>query len=184
MHLAQSICASITDLDSRNKAVANVIGAKIVSDYFDSDIYEVDVKTGLHNFAPIVEQFDISDINVNGAYLDVMVYFSDDELCVPKIHFDTGLLPIAYMFVKLSPDLKEAVVTGFIYPESINKDNIDNDVYVLSPQDLNTFYDIEMRLKNSQGAGDVSNEKIYQLLEGSLSEQEIIDLLKIFTKSK
>ena len=182
--IAQRICAAITDTKRRNMAVASVIAAKISSAYFDSTAYAVDTQTGLHNIAPISEHFEISDLYVNDAYIDVRVYFSDEEMSVPKIHFDTGILPVAYMFVKLSSNLKEASVTGFLYPESVNRNNLNGDVYAVTMNDLCNFYDVEMRLHRQSILDDVDDVKIYELLEGSLSEQEIVDLFKALVVSK
>ena len=134
--VAQRICASIPDSERRNKAVANVIAAKIAAEYFDSSNYDVDTQTGLHNIAPISEQYEIADLYVNEAYIDVRVYFSDEEMSVPKVHFDADILPVVYMFVKLSSDLKEASVTGFLYPESVDKTKITGDVYNISSNNL------------------------------------------------
>ena len=53
----------------------------------------------------VLEDIDIADIYINNSYIDVRLYFNDEELGVPKAHFDNNLLPVAYMFIKVSPDL-------------------------------------------------------------------------------
>ena len=181
---AQRICAPIADAGKRNKAVANVIAAKIVSGYFDSGAYDIDTQTGLHNIAPYTEQFEISDIYLNGIYVDVRVYFSDDEICVPKIHFDAGILPVVYMFVKLSSDLKDGVVTGFLYPENVNLNLVDGEYYIVSPEQLQTLYDVEMRLQKQLDTSSVTDETIFKFLESSLDNEQVIDFFKTLIVSK
>ena len=88
---AQIVCSSIENADIRNRAVANVIAARTAYRYFEGMQYDVDCESGLHNIPQIMDEEDISDIYVNGAYVDVRVYFSKDELCVPKSHFDKGI---------------------------------------------------------------------------------------------
>ena len=181
---AQKLCASITDKDKRNRAVANVIGARLGALYFDQGVYSVDTESGLHNVAPVIENYEISDIYVNNAYVDVRVYFSEEEICVPKVHFDTGILPVAYMFIKLSQDLRSATVQGFIHPESIDKTKVSDDVYYLSVNDLETFYDIESRLQNQLDMATIEDTTLLKLLDGELSGAAVISLLGELVKSK
>ena len=182
--LAHRICAFITDPERRNRAVANVVAAKIAAEYFDSANYEIDTQSGLHNIAYISEPFEIADLYVNGAYIDVRVYFSDEEMNVPKVHFDSGVLPVAYMFVKLSENLKEASVTGFMYPESVDKSRLKGDFYPVTLNDLCNLYDIEMRLQKKPDIANIDNAQIYELLEGTIEGQAVIDLFKVLVTSK
>ena len=181
---AHRICAPISDDDRRNKAVANVLAAKIASGFFSNGDYELDDITGLHNIAFVCEQFELADIYVNDAFVDVCVYFSDEEMCVPKVHFDTGILPVAYMFVKLSSDLKQAYVSGFMYPESVDKSKLNGDVYAVTQNDLCTFYDVEMRLHKSNETVNISDLQLYELIEGSLTDEDVINVFRQLIKSK
>ena len=38
LKIAQMICSSISDTNKRNKAIADVIGAKIAAEYFDKSL--------------------------------------------------------------------------------------------------------------------------------------------------
>lgn len=182
--LAQEICAPISDLEKRNRAVANVIGAKVAFAYFNTNEYEIDTSTGLHNIAPLTGDFELSDIYVNGSYIDVRLYFSDDEMNVPKVHFETGILPAAYMFIKLSQDMKTAEVTGFIHPERIDKTKEVGDAYYVSKDNLESFYDIEYKFQSPQDVNYEDDEKIYEYIEGSLSKEETIQLFTNLIKSR
>ena len=118
---AQEICRFIDNNFVRNRAVANVFAAKIAKEFFSE--LEIDCSTGLHNIYKVLEIYDISDVYVKNNYIDIRVYTDENELCVPKIHFDYGILPVTYMFIKLDEDLTTGTVTGFLPPENINTEN-------------------------------------------------------------
>ena len=180
---AQTLCASISDANIRERAVANIVGAKIASRFFEES-YNADSESGLHNMAKILEKFDISDIYVNNSYIDVRVYFTEDELCVPKSHFDTGILPVVYMFVKINSDLSDGTVTGFIRPENISTENLINDYFYINESSLESFYDIEAHLTTTLDVFEIPSELIYKYLEGSLDKDAQIATLKELIKSK
>ena len=136
IELSQEVCKFITDPVVRNRAVANVIAAKTVLNYFSDLDVNVDVKSGLHNISQILEFWEISDIYINGAYVDVRLYFDESELCVPKYHFDNKVLPVAYMFVKIDENLSGALVTGFIKPENVDVTVEYNGYYKINESDL------------------------------------------------
>ncbi len=142
--VAQNIAGTIVDRERRLSAVANVLAAKIAKRYFQDT--EVDTESGMHNVAPILANIDISDIYIKDNYIDVRIYFNENELCVPKIHFDLDILPVAYMFIKVSEDISEAQVMGFVFPEDINTANNVNNYYFLNEDDLKSAYDMESRL--------------------------------------
>ena len=183
LRTAKMLCATIADTDKRSKALADVIGARVAVEYFDKDSYEVDNSTSLHNIPSIVEAFDIADIYVNGAYIDVRVYFSDDEICVPKIHYDLNITPALYMFIKLSQDLTQAEVTGFIRPESVNINNTDGNVYFVSKDTLESIYDVETRIQKVLDVESIDNKTIYDFASGNLGETDMIEIIKKLQKS-
>lgn len=184
LELAQTLCSAISDTDCRNRAVANVIGAKIAAKFFNPDVYNVDIDTALHNVAIVNEKYELSDIYVNNAYVDVRVYFTEEELCVPKSHFDTEVLPEAYMFIKLSQDLSSGTVTGFIFPNNINKENEKNNYYYVSETNLVTLYDVDSHFNNALDTVELSTQLIYEYIEGSLDTESENNLFKNLTKSK
>ena len=181
---AQMICSSISDTNMRSKAVADVIGAKIAVEYFDTDSYQVDNSTSLHNIPSFVETYDIADIYINGAYIDVRVCFNKNELCVPKIHYDLNITPAVYMFVKLSPDLNQAEVMGFIRPESVNLNYTDGNVYFVTEDLLESIYDVESRFQTVLDVTDVEDKVFYDYLTENLSETDTINFIKELEKSK
>lgn len=181
--IAQNLCSSISDNDTRNRAVANVMAVELGARFFDSYSYKVDTKSGLHNIPKVLENIDIADIYINGAYIDVRIYFSADEICIPKSQIDMGIKPIAYMFIKLEQDLSSYKVTGFIRPEYIDSNNIKDNFYYLNEKDLVAFSEIESILTETDDTFNGSKELLYDFVDGSIDENNIIKLINILTTS-
>lgn len=171
IELAQNICKVIEDDDTRNRAVADSLASKIAERFFDKETCDVDTVSGLHNIGQVLEDIDIADIYINNSYIDVRLYFNDEELGVPKAHFDNNLLPVAYMFIKVSPDLSNATVTGFIQPENIEQSNIKDDFIAVDETQLESFYDIEPLLVTKEDAFDISETDIFAYLENSIDDK-------------
>ena len=144
--LAQSICNDIENDENRNFAMSNALAAKISKHFFTE--VEVDTETGLHNITSIIEKKDISDIYINNSYIDVRLYVNNTLPKIPKEHFELGLLPCAYMFIKIEEDLSSANVIGFIAPENIDQDSLEDGFYTVNEEDMVSYYDIEGLLSN------------------------------------
>ena len=181
--LAQTLCASISDTENHNRAIANILGTAIASKYFDPDVYNIDIENSLCKIPKVNEEFNISDLYVNNTYVDVRVYFNEEELCVPKLHFDNGILPEAYMFIKLSTNLSEGTVTGFITPKNIDTDNPKNDSYYLKEENLNSIYDIESLFINKLDTAELSDDDVFSYLEDSLDYDKKIEFVKTLISS-
>ena len=139
LEFARETCQSINDSNKRNIAVANVLAGNIAKKYFTE--IEVDTESGLHNIAFVLNKLEISDIYINNCFIDVRIYFNDNELCIPKELFDRGIAPIAFMFIKLTEDLSGASVTGFLPANEIDISR--NDKYIhINEESLLSFYDI------------------------------------------
>ena len=171
LEFAQNICKVITEPAIRNRAVANAVAANIAEKFFDHDVYNVDTASGLHNIGLVLEDIDISDIYINNNYIDVRIYFNEAELCVPKEHFDNNRTPIAYMFIKINPDLSGGTVTGFVSAENISKEMFDDGNYLVNVSDLLSFYDIEPSLVNGENPDDIEDRQIYAYLDNSLNDK-------------
>ena len=141
IELGKSICKYITDSKVRSQALANVLAAKLAESYFQD--VAVDTTSGIHNVFQIHEKEEIADIYINDAHIDVRVYFNEDEILIPKSHFEKNITPMAYMFIKLNEDLSGGLVTGFVLPNNIDTSCEYNGYYKVKEQDLVSFYDVE-----------------------------------------
>lgn len=170
IELAQTTCKLIENSDIRNRAVANVIAANIAEKFFDKEQYKIDTTSGLHNISNVLEKIDISDIYINNSYIETRIYFNDEELSIPKYNFDNKLLPVAYMFIKVTPDLSGASVVGFILPENIDLTNCNKDYYFVNENDLVSFYDIEPCMVNTEDTYSVEERQIFEYLDNQLED--------------
>ena len=170
LELAKSICNKITDKKLRNRSYRNILASKIAKQYFTE--IELDVNSGLHNIGKVLEQIDISDVYINGSYIDVRLYFDADEILVPKQHFDNDLLPVAYMFIKVDEELSSAMVSGFIAPENINQQLIVDNYFKLEEDDLQSFYDIESLIETNY---DEPEENIENLILNYIENSYVAD---------
>lgn len=178
---ARSIVKFIDNPNIRSRALANALAALISEKYFSE--VEIDIKTGLFNSSSFLEEYDISDIYVRDSYIDVRVYFDESEMYVPKIHFDKGLLPVAYMFIKLDEDVSGGLVTGFITPATVDTSVDKNGLYIVKEEDLVSFYDIEPELVSDYSVDipDDFDTNLFLFLDNNLSDRE--SFIKLLLKS-
>lgn len=182
LDIAKNICKLIKDPALRNKAVANVAAANLAKKYFQD--CEVDIASGLHNICQVLEDINISDIYIKDNYIDVRLYFNDNELFVPKSHFEQGILPTAYMFIKVSEDLSSGLVTGFILPASVDTTNEINGFYHVQEESLISFYDVDSNLINKfdDELPDNIDSLIFDYLDNKLSDNT--EFYKLMVESR
>lgn len=168
---AQDVCRGINGEEIRNRAVANAFAANIAASYFDSSSYKIDTQSGLHNIASILEHIDIADIYINNSYIDVRIFFNEDELCVPKSQFDHDMLPVAYMFIKVDSELSGASVKGFILPENIDTTNDVEGYYKVDEVSLKSFYDIEPLLFNTEDSYAVEDDMLFDYIDNNIEDK-------------
>lgn len=182
LDLAKIVCNEIKESTVRNRAVANVLAADIAKKYFTE--VEVDTDSGLHKVAFVLNDIDIADVYVNDCYIDVRLYFDAEELCVPMSHFEKGILPIAYMFIKVNSDLSGGMVTGFVTPGSIDTTSGNNGYYIISEDNLMSFYDIEPLLISDNTDNEIINfdSLIFDYLDGRL--EDVTSFYRTLIRSK
>ena len=171
IEMAQNICKMITNTEVRNRAVANAIAGSIAAKFFDTEKYDVDSESGLHNIGTVLEDIDISDIYINGNYFDARVFFNEEEMSIPAAHFKNNLLPTAYMFIKINADLSGATVIGFVNPENVKMMNSVDGYYHINEDDLESFYDIEPLIVTVEDSVEVSDKDIFAFIDNSLEDK-------------
>lgn len=171
IELAQDVCRTIEEQTVRNRSVANVIAAKTAFRFFENENNELDIESGLHNIANVLEDIDISDVYLKGCYIDVRLCFDENELLIPKSHFDNNLLPAAYMFIKITSDLSSAMVMGFILPEAINTSEDFDGFYRIKEDELVSFYDIEGNIVSVEDTYAIEKEQILDYLDNRIEDK-------------
>ena len=166
---AKDICNAIEEDEIRQRAVANALAAKVALKYFSPEL-DVDAESGLFNVSQVLNYYEISDIYIRNNYIDVRLYFNENELCVPKSHYDNDIQPVAYMFIKLEEDVSGASVTGFVPSDAINTTIEYDGYYRVSVSDLVSFFDIEPLLTEIYEADcpEEINQMVFDFLDGNL----------------
>ena len=181
LELAQKIGETISDKSLRNRAVASVFAVNIASKFFDSEKYDIDTISGLHNIPNIHSDIDIADLYINGNYIDVRIFFEGDTPCVPCSLINRKIDPIAFSFIKVDTEFSNAEVIGFIRPEDIDTQNILNNQVIIDEANLTSFYDIEPYLINNEDFIEIDDTILDDLLTGKINDNQVF---KNLTKSK
>ena len=102
--------------------------------------YDIDTDSGLHNIPNIHSDIDISDLYINGNYIDVRIFFEGDTPSIPCSLIDNNILPVAFLFIKVDSEFSNAEIIGFIRPEDIDQKNIYNNQILIEETNLTSFY--------------------------------------------
>lgn len=176
---AYNECKHISDSETKNRAVENIVAANVANKLLKDSPFSVDVESGLHNLATVVEELNISDIYINGAFVNVCAYFENSSPAVPAIHFKENILPSAYMFIKISSDLSHASLSGFTLPENIKQTN--DEYFIVDESQLLSINDVESRFREA-GPETITELEIFKFIEGS--EANRFDFYKKLLTSK
>lgn len=177
LELAKENCKTILDNNIRSRAVANNFAVIVAAKYFDSEKYDIDTSSGLHNIPIVHSSIDIADLYIDGNYIDIRIFFENDTLSIPVSHFENNILPIAYSFIKIDSDFSNAEVIGFIRPDDVNTDNKYNDQILISEEDLTSFYDIEPYLIKNEEFIEIKDSLITSYLESKTIDKELFQNL-------
>ncbi len=98
----------------------------------------------------INQQYEISDLYVNNYHLNIRVITEGETFFLPKIHFESNILPDFYVVIKLDKEIKKAELLGFLDKNSIIKKNYDENYYTSSAADLLNYAEFLERIKEEK----------------------------------
>ena len=99
---AKALTQSFVKTDVRSRAYANALGSEICLKYLRENNILNEKTYNMHNIRKILEEFDISDIILSNIHIDVRVVYNENEIFIPKSHFDYNLTPDIYVVLKIS----------------------------------------------------------------------------------
>lgn len=176
----------------RDRAYINALGAELGMKYLALENINSSKVYNMHNVHKILEEFDISDIMLSNIHLDVRVVFDENQIFIPKSHFEYDILPDAYMVFVLAKDNSHVKFAGFFEPKLINKNNHNADYYFIekekltSPVNLKAFVE-SFKGNTTQSLSDNDNETaqtlMVSLVDQIASKNEVKELMKYLTKS-
>lgn len=172
---------------TKKRAFVDVLGARLAMKLLFSKKIEAENIYSLYTIHSILEELDIADIYFQGIKMDVRLVFNQDEIFIPKSHFEYGLLPDMYIILQLKQDFSGAEFLGFFEPKNLDKKNQNKDFYFFEYEKLNspeTFKDF-LDTFTAEDKSDVledsldSSEKMFlYLVDKEISDKDKSFLMK------
>lgn len=189
---AKILTKGLLNKDVKSRAYINALGAELGLKYLALENINSSKTYNLHNVHKILEEFDISDIMLANIHIDVRVVFDENNIFIPKSHFEFDILPDIYLVFVLAEDSSHVKFIGFFEPKLINKNNHNADYYFIekeklsSPLNLKEFVD-SFKGNTTESLSNEVNETAQTLMlsvvDQNASKDEIKELLKYLTKS-
>jgi len=148
---AKALTQSFARADIKSRAYVNALGAEACIKYLEEEGISASAVYNMHNIRKILEEFDISDVMLSNIYIDVRVIYNENEIFVPKAHFDYNLIPDIYVVLKINKDYSETEFLGFFEPKMINKNNENNEYYFIEKEKLSSPSDLKNYIENFNG---------------------------------
>ena len=145
---ARALTQSFARGDVKSRAYINALGAEVFLKYFEEQNISKERTYNLHNIRKILEEFDISDIKLSNIHIDVRVVFNENQIFIPKTHFEYNLLPDIYVVLKLAKDHSKTEFLGFFEPKLINKNNANDKYYFMEKEKLSSPVDLRNFIEN------------------------------------
>lgn len=139
---AKFMSRNFVDKEVRTRAYLNTLGAEIIKSYLTSEGINTVNLHNIHSISKILENNDIADILLPNIHIDVRVIFDEEQIFIPKSHFEKKILPNIYAVIKIDNEYKTAEFLGYFLPEIIDKKQANKDYYFITSKQListNTF---------------------------------------------
>jgi hypothetical protein len=165
----------------KRKAFINILGARLAMNLLFSKKIKANNLYSLYTTHNVLGQLDISDIYYNGIKIDVRIVFNENEIFIPKSHFERGILPDLYLVLALSQDLSSTELLGCFEPKDIDKDLHNDDCYFIEqeslnkPKQLKNFLDnfvVEHKVQSTQEDIEKAESLFLALIDCEITEKE------------
>lgn len=178
--------------DIKSRAYINALGAELGLKYLALENISTDKTYNLHNVHKLLEEFDISDIMLSNIHIDVRVVFDENQIFIPKSHFEYEIVPDIYLVFLLAEDSSHVKFLGFFEPQLINKNNQNADYYFIEKEKLTAPLNLKAFIENFKGnrtqslSEDINNMAetlMVSVVDQNASKEEMKELLKYLSKS-
>ena len=129
---SQNSVRTIADNLLKTKAYYNALAANAVMQYLKDKVLLRGEIVNMHSSSKMLVDFEIADIQLPNLYIDVRAVFDENEIFIPKKHFENKLVPDIYLIMKLDDDLTNGTLLGFVEPAKINKQNQNDEYYFVN----------------------------------------------------
>ena len=148
---AEFMSKSFVNRGIKNRAYINALGAELVMKYLVSEGFNIEELHNIHSISKVLEKIDIADVLLPNIHIDVRVVFDDNQIFIPKSHFDLEIVPDIYLVLKLDEKFDHAEFLGYFKPEQINKKDANKDYYFISKSKLSSPETLSKFIKNYPG---------------------------------
>lgn len=168
---AEFMSRSFVNKEVKNRAYINALGAELLTKYLASEGIDVSEVRNLHSISKILEKNDIADILLPNIHIDVRVIFDDNQIFIPKSHFELGLTPDIYTVLKIDADFKYVEFLGYFKPSQIDKNSQNDEYYFFSKNKLSSPESLTKFIKNFPGKNPrkLTEEEFFHGRELSIS---------------
>ena len=187
---SQNSVRTIADNLLKTKAYYNALAANAVMQYLkDKGLLRGEI-VNMHSSSKMLVDFEIADIQLPNLYIDVRAVFDENEIFIPKKHFENKLVPDIYLIMKLDDDLTNGTLLGFVEPAKINKKNQNDEYYfvnksILTPPskltELINSFALKQQYVISESAELVIEKLIMLYMDHDIDDtklEKLIDYLK------
>lgn len=142
-HSYAKIYASLLSNEfQRKRSYASLVALYSLIDVLEQSPYPIQKSMTLYKNPQLNEEYEISDLYINGWHVDIRVVTGGDAVLLPKIHFDSDIVPDYYIVVKLDSSLKNAEILGAVDTSNLEKEPFDDNYFCVPFSafiDYNTF---------------------------------------------
>lgn len=189
---AEFMSRSFVNKGVKNRAYLNALGAELLMKYLKSEGVNVSDVHNMHSISKVLENIDIADVLLSNIHIDVRVVFSENQIFVPKSHFNFEIVPDVYVVLKIDEEFKNVEFLGYFKPSQINKQSQNSDYYFFSKKKLSTPESLVKFIKNFPGKAKRTlteedflrgRELSVSLADHNLSEDEMREFLELLLLS-
>ena len=148
---AEFMSKSFVNRGIKNRAYINALGAELVMKYLVSEGFNIEELHNIHSISKVHEKIDIADVLLPNIHIDVRVVFDDNQIFIPKSHFDLEIVPDIYLVLKLDEEFDHAEFLGYFKPEQINKKDANKDYYFIAKSKLSSPETLSKFIKDYPG---------------------------------
>lgn len=185
---AEFMSRSFVNKEIKNRAYINALGAELVTKYIASEGINIEEAHNIHSISKILEKIDIADILLPNIHIDVRTIFDENQIFVPKCHFDLEITPDIYVVIKLDSQFDHVELLGYFKPSQIDKKNANSDYYFISKSKLSSPDTLTKFIKDFTGrtSRELTQEDILRgrelsitLNDHDISDEEFRELLEL-----
>jgi len=189
---ADFISRNFVNKEIRNRAFINTLGAEALIKYLTTENVNLKNVRNIHSVARILEYVDIADIMMPNIHIDVRVVFDENQIFIPKSHFEYEIQPDIYVVLKLGTNFEYFELMGFFEPRSLNMSHENSQYYFYENYKLSSPGHLVKFIKTyaRRAPESISEEELLRgrelsvnLADHDITENEFKTLLQLMASS-